>query len=271
MVNSKNTLGAGASGAAQNAQYDIESERFSQLEQAYARFWRDIGRLIVEAAQDMAEDEDFKEREVRWNKKNVLHRIKWADVDIDADRYELHLEPTGYLPSTRAGKTQAIEQLIAAGQIDPVWSTTLLDYPDIKRANMVRNAPLEWVLWAMEQLEDVEIDADGDVVEEESAGMPPPDPHMDLDLAIKVAKAVYQLHITEGDRENPTPPALLARYRTFIESCDAAKSAAATATPPPAPGMGAMTAPPMPGSPDMAGGMPPDMAALPPMPEGAIA
>ncbi len=269
MAQGKNSLGAGASGAALNEVYQQDSERFSQLEQAYARWWCDMGRLIMEAAQDLAEDEGFRETEVRWSKGNVLQKIKWKDVDLDSDRFELHLEPSGFMPQTRAGKMQAIEQLIANGMVDPKWATSLIDYPDLKRAQMVQNAPLEWCLWAMEEIADCELkggdqaggddelgegdstnESEAEIDEDKSRPIPAPDPHMDLDLAMSVAKASYQIAVTEG-----TPEPILARYLEFMDALDAEKqklSSGAPAMPagPPAP-MGGMPGPMPPGAPPM--------------------
>jgi len=275
MTQSKNPLGANASGAALAEFYDIESERFSQLEQGYATFWRDIGQLIVEAAQDLSDDAEFKKTEVKWSKKGSLYRMKWGDVDFKDDGMEVQLEEAGYLPQTRAGKMERIEALIAAGMLDPDWAMSLVDFPDLKQANRVRNAPLDWVLWAMEQLDDVEIDDKGEVVDAKSAPIPLIDDHMNLKLTMSVAKAFYQQHITNGTKDKPTPEALLTRYRTFIDSVDAqlAKNAPA-ATPPPAPGGMDMTAPPMPGAMDSTmppGGAPMDPAAAMLPPPGAIA
>jgi hypothetical protein len=263
MAQSKNPLGAGASGAALAEFYDIESERFSQLELAYARFWRDIGRLIIEAAQDMADDEEFRKGEVKWAKQSVIHKVAWKDVDLDADQYELHLEPTGFLPNTRAGKMQVIETLVANGYLDQKWAISLADFPDLKRANQVLVAPLEWALWALEQVDDVELtDDETEVDEEKSAEIPAPDPNMDLDLALALAKATYQMRIVEGTRGKPTPEPILERHRTFLEYLDTEKKKLSAAAPMPAPG------PAMPGMDPMAGAAPMPMNGAGPMPPG---
>ncbi len=264
MAQGKNPLGAGASGAALNEVYEQDSERFSQLEQGYARWWCDMGELVLEAARDLADDAGFRETEVRWGKNNVLHKIKWADVDLEADRFELHLEPSGYMPQTRAGKMQAVEQLVMNGMLDPKWAASLVDYPDLKRAQMVQNAPLEWCLWAMEQVTDAELTEDDSEVDEgKSATVPAPDPHMDLELAMAVGKAAYQIAVTEG-----TPEPILARFVSFIDSVDAEKKKLATGAPPPPPPdvMGMPPMDPMAGAP-----VDPMAAGLPPMPPMGVA
>lgn len=266
MAQGKNPLGAGASGAALNEVYEQDSERFSQLEQGYARWWCDMGELVLEAARDLSAEPGFLDTEVRWSKGNILQRIKWGDVDLEADRYELHLEPSGFMPSSRGGKIQIVEQLVANGMLDPKWASSLIDYPDLKRAQMVQNAPLEWCLWAMEQIADADLTEDGEAVNEEKAApIPAPDPHMDLDLAIAVAKASYQMAVTEG-----APEPILGRYLEFMDAVDAEKKKLAKGAP------AGPAGPPMPGAPmdPMAAAAPPiDPAmggALPPMPMGGV-
>jgi hypothetical protein len=217
MAQGKNMLGAGASGAALNEVYEQDSERFSQLEQSYARFHRDIARLVLEAAQDLSEDKEFRHSKIRWNRGNVMQEIEWADVDLDADRFELHLEASGYMPSSRAGKIQAVEQLAMNGWIEPSWVTTLLDFPDLKRALMVKNAPVEWALWAMEAIADAELnDDESEVIADKSATIPAPDPHIDLTFTMGVAKAAYNQHMVEQ-----APQPILDRFLSFMDALDA--------------------------------------------------
>lgn len=276
MAQSKNPLGAGASGAALAEFYDIESERFSQLEMAYARFWRQIGELVVDAAKDLSQEKDFRKREVRWVKRGVIERVRWVDINtgaLDDDRYQLRLEAAGYLPKTRAGKMQAIEQLIANGFLDPLWAPALIDFPDLEQANMIRSAPVDYAISCMEQVLDCEIDADGDVDEEKSEPVPTPDPDANLELLMAVAKALKLQQLAER-----SPSGVIERCAQWCELVDAAlKKAApppAPAMPPGPPGMAMnpMAAPmgPPPGPP-MAGppGMAPDPAGMPMM--GAIA
>jgi hypothetical protein len=218
MAQSKNPLGAGASGAALSEFYDIESERFSQLELAYARLWRDCGRLIIDAAQDLSQTKEFKRREVRWVKRGVIQRVKWGDVKTDLfndDRYQLRLEAAGYMPKTRSGKLQAVEQLIAGGFLDPKWAPSLLDFPDLEQANMIRQAPVEFVIAAMEDILDCEVDEDGMVIDEKSADMPTPIPEADLELCMAVGKALVLQQTAEK-----APEGVIRRARLWCELVD---------------------------------------------------
>lgn len=267
MVQGKNTLGAGASGAALNEVYQQDSERFSQLEQACARWWCDMAELGLEAARDLAEDEDFAKSEMAWPKKGVIQRVKWPKPHDD-EEFRLSLEASGFMPNTRGGKMQAIEQLIANGMIDPKWATSLIEYPDLKRAQMVQNSAVETALWAMDEIADCELNPDEEVDLAKSKPVPAPDPHMDLDFTMSVAKAFYNNSIREGD-----PHAVTARYLQFIDALDAEMKKAAKGAPAPAgPPMDSMAAA-MPADPMAAMGVPP-AAALPaapaPMPMGAL-
>lgn len=262
MAQSKNPLGAGASGAALQEFYDIESERFSQLELSYARFWRQIGELTIDAAHDLSQDKEFKKREVRWTNRNVIQRIAWGDADEDMlsdDRYQISLETAGYLPKTRAGKMQALEQLIAQGFLDPKWAPSLLDFPDLEQANMIRSAPVEYAISCMGDVLDCDVDADGDVIEEKSTPVPAPDPDADLQLLMDVAKALKLQQLAEK-----SPHGVIGRCAQWCELVDAAlKKGAPAPAQDPMMGDPAMmgAAPPM--GPPMAPGAP--MGAPPPM------
>lgn len=261
MAQGKNPLGAGASGAALNEIFVQDTIRFSQFSKAIAQAWKEVAELIIWAAQDLAEEPEFRESTVRVKRHGVLKSIKWGDVDLEADRYELHLEASGYLPNTRGGKMQAIEQLIAAGMLDPRWAMSLIEFPDIKRAMVIQNAPVEWALWAMDEIEDADLTEDGEVDEKTAAPIPAPDHHMDLDFVMAVAKAVYQTQVTQK-----VPPAILARYLTFIDTVDEAMKKAQPANA----NAGAMPGAP-PAADPMAAAMPADpAAALPPMPPGPM-
>lgn len=257
----KNPLGAGASGAALDAQYDIENEGHSQLERAYAQLWCDVARLGLEAAQDMAEDEGFRQSEMRWQHGNAIQQVKWADVDLDDDQFELHLEASGFLPSSRVGKMRAVESLVAAGMIDPKWATSLLDFPDLKNATAIQNAPVETALWVMGELEDAELSEDEtEVDEDKSAPIPAPDPHDDLEFLMGVAKAVHAIKKTEK-----APAPILARFVTYMDTLqaemDKLKPASTGQVAPPADPMMAGAPPGMAGP----APMPDPMMALPPM------
>lgn len=270
MAQSKNPLGAGASGAALENFYDIESERFSQTEKDYARLHRQIGELIVDAARDLSEDREFRKRPVKWVKRGVLQKGNWGDIEsslTDDDRYQLHLEAAGYLPKTRAGKMQAIEQLIANGFLDAKWAPSLFDFPDLEQANMIRSAPIDYAIACLEQIADCAVDKDGEVVEDKSEPVPVPDEHADLDLCMAVGKAALLQSIANKD-----PEGVRARYRTWCELVDTEMKKAAPAAmgdglggaalAPPGPAvMSPMGMPPMAGQP-----MPP---AMPPAPMGA--
>ncbi len=264
MAQGKNPLGAGASGAALNEVYQQDSERFSQTEQAYANLWVDATRLGFEAIKEAAEDEDFRSGELKWTRGGVTRSMAWGEIvdGLEDDEFELQLEPSGFMPSTRAGKMAAIEQLTANGMIDPRWTTSLLDFPDLKRALTVQNAPIEWILWAIDKLVDCELDDDQtEVVLEKSAEIPAPDPHVEMDFAFDVTKAFYQ-----QAQADDYPQPVLDRFLTFMDALDAEKKRAASGAQAPVPDPMAAGMPP--GDPMAAPPMDP-MAALPPMPMGA--
>src|SRR5690606_5849865 len=135
----------------------------------------------------------------------------------------------------------------------------------LKKAMVVENAPIELAIWAMEELEEAELDADGEVIEDKSAPIPAPDPHFDLEFLMGVTKAVYNIKVTEK-----VPPAILGRFLDFMDAIDAEQKKLAPATAEVEAPPGDPMAPPM--DPMMAGAPPADpMAAMaPPMPMGGM-
>lgn len=243
----KNPLGAGASGAALAEWYDIESERYRQTEQAYSQFSVDVAELYIDTAKTMAERGEVKQV-AKWTNRGVMQRISWKDVDMERDMFNLAIEPTGFLPDTRAGKLDAIERLAKVGLLEgPQLAQLFMDEPDIAKANAELNAARNNLDRVMEELAD------------EDAEFPGIDPHWNLAEAERMAKGEYNRAQADG-----APEAVLERFRKFISLVIAATKKAQAAMAPPAdpmamqdPGAG----PPMPA--DAQAGMPQPLPAGP--------
>jgi|SRR5688572_1388729 len=265
---SKNTLGAGASGVALDSFYDIQSERFAHVQAGYANFRLDCGELYIDAAYDIAEcreemddgeDENGEKRTKRKPytaahvDKQAVERLDWDGVSLERDQFTLRLEAVNFLPDTRAGKLAAVNELSLAGVIEKTYASSLFDEPDLERVNRIQNAAYNNLERCMEQIAD------------EDRDMPVVHPYLDLKLAKKMAMAYYNRAEAEG-----APDEVLGRYRAFI---DLLKAQEPPPPPPPAspPGMppGAPPMPPpggmpMPEAPIDPAAMAPPMPAMPP-------
>lgn len=222
------------SGVALQEYYDIQSERFADFEQNLGHCDVEVSELLIDEAKSLYQDNpDFA---ADWADQTLIHRIKWADVDMARDEFRMQLEPTSFLPDTRAGKLQLSEKLAEMGIIQGAEIGNLLGgHPDVDKVMRRRNAPLNAVLHHVELLKD------------EDENLPTPDSHMNLELAMEVMAAEYNDAIAEG-----APEEVLERFDEYMQMLEdmAAKTAPAQA--------------PQPGAIPPDGMQPPGVEALPP-------
>lgn len=215
------------SGAALREYNDIESERFVLPGQAYENFFMDLAALVIDEARELHEagvDLEVASHEKR-RRRSFIQKIRWADVNLDEDAYEMKVFPTSALPSTPAGRTATVEQWITAGFISREQGMALLDFPDIDQAMSLELAAYEVVLDAVEMMIE-----DGEYIA--------PEPYENVALSHKLVQAAYlraKLDRVPGER--------LQLLRDHMTACeDLMAMAAGPAQAPPAAG-----APPMPG------------------------
>lgn len=205
-ASSKNPLGSNASGKAIDTMYDIESDRFAQVELSYAMFRTDLGMLMIDEAKAMAEEAGSKGSDLkRSDLAPWITEIDWRKVKIDEGEYHLSIEPQNFLPDTRGGKLAAINEMAKAGLLtNPTVIASLFDEPDLTRAMRTRLAPYNNLLRVAEGLADDSIP----MLDLQ------PDVHMDLASGIEMMKAEY------NDAQACVPPAperILERYRSWID------------------------------------------------------
>jgi hypothetical protein len=208
------------SGVALAEYNDIESERFVIVGQAWEEFYLDVARLQIEAARQLHEagyDVEVK-AEDRRRRRSFLRKIKWSDVEMDDDAFQLKIFPASSLPQSPAGRKAAVEALFTANLISQPDALALLDFPDLDATLSRQLAPYELVL---DQIESI-LDENHYIA---------PEPFQDLALCITISQQVYLR--AKIDR---VPEERLQMLRDFIDAAkgleDAAKaSAAPTPTP----------------------------------------
>lgn len=254
----RSPLGNGASGIAIDNMEDLQSDRHAEFEGDYSHWRCDVGHLIIDACQRVAENRKRKAKadgkpstsySTTWMKGDTMQRIDWESAAMKEEQYSLQIEPTSYIPSTRAGKLAYAKELMDAGLMQRHHMLALFDEPDIAQHNRIELAAYNRALDVMEIL--------GDDAQE----APMPEPLWDLEVHLVFAKAFYQ--IAQNDR---APEEIQARYRDYADAVqdlmDQAKPAGDPAIMPPV-DPAAMGAPPPMGPP----GMPPEMGmGGPPMP-----
>lgn len=170
------------SGRALQVYNDLGSLRFLWFSQRFEAMHVEIARQFIDRARDLAKRNggDFAVPAER--DKYSLARIKWADVDMEADQYHLSVFPTSSLPADPAGRLAYVETMVRAGMISPQRGMFLLDFPDVEAELSLERAATEQIDRHVEMMLD-----DGRRMQ--------PSPYMDLSLTLKRV----QSHLLRGE------------------------------------------------------------------------
>lgn len=138
------------SGRALRVLADQESGRHAGLNQRWDDAWLDQAELTVTMAGHIAK------RNPGWTtnykKGSKIERIKWADVNLDRDCYELQVFPSSQLPYQPAGRLATVEELIQAGFVDQSQGKALLNFPDLEQFHSLELAGQEDIEWMIEEM-----------------------------------------------------------------------------------------------------------------------
>lgn len=203
---SRSALGPGASGIALETQYDIDSDRFRMPQANYARYRLQAAQCYIDAAARVSRRRQMEKGRrrswvaVSWKGKDAIEQLDYTKVELKDGDYRLRIEPIGFLPDTRAGKIEIVEQLAKAGVIPQWFVPALFDEPDLVEANRIILAAFKNCLKKMDVLADVDKDS------------PIPEQYNDLDLELKVATAYYNWVQAED-----APEDVQGRFRDYID------------------------------------------------------
>lgn len=125
---SKNPLGANASGAALAELGDNESERFYDFGQNCEKYAIDVAWNRFDLYEDLKDkSEPIKVTALTKSMgRSVLKELKWTDVRQEKESFVLRVFPTGMLSQTPALRRQEIERMIASQFITPEEGKALL-------------------------------------------------------------------------------------------------------------------------------------------------
>lgn len=237
------------SGVALQTYSDIETERFMIAAREYEEFFLEAARQTIRLVRRVAKNGGYS---VRYPGARTLEQIDWADVDIDDDAYVMKCYPTNLLASSPAGRLAQVQEMLAGGLIGPEEAKALLDFPDVERFMSLATAARDDVDMLLEMMI-------------EHGEYQPPEPFMDLQLAIRMTQSAYLRARTDG-----VPEDRLELLRRFMGDAKALLEKAAPPTTGPMPPV----APPdggIPMAPDMPPGVSLDMPPQLPPPVEAVA
>ena len=167
------------SGVAIREIQDIESERFMLISQRFEQMFIDLSEIVIDLSKDLYEDSDS----INIKSEDFVQTIKWSEVNLDKDAYVMKSWPTNMLPNTPGGKLQSVQELIQAGFIDAKDAMRLLDFPDLKEYQSLKDSNIELIHKLLSSMM-------------EGGKYEAPDSTLDLELSSKLGQQ-YQLKARE--------------------------------------------------------------------------
>lgn len=139
----KPDLGPDASGEAIRETTDIVGGRLQVIGQRWESFFVQVARVVVDMSRELYKgDQDLS---VTVREKDSLEKIKWKDVNLDDDRYQIQVFPVSAFPTTPSAKLQTMQELAKNGLMDPQWMMELMDIPDLKRFTSLQTSTSDLV------------------------------------------------------------------------------------------------------------------------------
>ncbi len=230
---------------------DIETGRFAQVAKRWEDFFMECARVMVDMSKDMYERNP--DLGVTYNEKKILKEIRWKDVDLQDNPFDIQTFPTSQLPDTPAGRIQTVTEYIQNNWISKERGMELLNLdPDLEQEVNIQTASLRLTeKWLSEMVEDGKYHK--------------PEPFMNLVLAQQIAQGIYNMLLHDG-----CPEDRLDLVRDFIMECIEMLKPP-PAPPPPPEEMGPPPGPPGMPPPGMEGMPPMDMTQPPPPPQPPMA
>jgi hypothetical protein len=221
---------------------NTETIRHTAEFRAWERFNLDCSKNIIRCLRELAEtDPDY---EVIFEKDDVLERVKWKEIDIDASKYRIKAKGTNLFKQDPAQQASQIMELIDRGALPPDAIFDAVKSPDLQMLAGDRNV----------MAKNIERRLDAVVKGPEYTDEMMPDPYMDLQMAKRLG--IQRKNKLEYNGEKWER---IQRVVQFLESVDAELAKLAPA--PPA-GAAAPAGPAGIGSPPPA---PPGVTAAPPV------
>jgi len=138
------------SGVAIQTHANMQTERFAVIGKAYEQFYIDLAYLVVDLMREIHKRDGSFSTKAPGSK--FLNTVDFGDADLENDEFTLKIYPTNLLPTTPEGRLDKVTKMFEAGMVSQEFALSLLDYPDLKAVNELNNAPLDNILWNIEQI-----------------------------------------------------------------------------------------------------------------------
>ena len=218
------------SGAALREYDDLQSDRFATLSKRYDNLYVDMAYQVIDLAKDIAERDGT--YSTVYPNKDGTREVNLPEADLLKDTYIIQCFDASSLPRDPAGRLQKIIEMIQSGMVSVQEGRRMLDFPDLEQQEKLANSGEERILYILDKII-------------EKGEYTPPDPFMDLNLAVQISNQYYNLYMPtklEPDRAE--------MIRTFNSQAIALQQAAQPPMPMAAPGQAPLAVPePLPTSP----------------------
>lgn len=167
------------SGEAIRSYDDIATDRYATLAKRYDNIFIDLAYQIIDLAKEIATREG--KYQTVYPNKDGTKEIDLVDMELTDDPFIIQVFNQSSLPKDPAGRMQKIAEMIQAGMLTVKEGRRLLDYPDLEQVEKLANASEERIYQILDK-----------IVEE--GAYTPPDPFMDLQLALELSVQYYNLY-----------------------------------------------------------------------------
>jgi hypothetical protein len=168
------------SGEAIRSYDDISTDRFASLSRKYDNFFVDLAYQIIDLAKDICEETG--KYETIYPGKDGTKTIDLPKASLLNDPFVIQCFNMSSLPKDPAGRMQKVVEMMQSGMITLKEGRRLLDFPDLGQIEKLANASEERIFQILD-----EIVEDGTYT--------PPDPFMDLQLAVELTTQYYNLYV----------------------------------------------------------------------------
>ncbi len=167
---------------------DQQSKRFMLVSDRYEQMHLDLALLTIDQSKDLfAQNPDLS---IQTIVNNNLKEIRWKDVDMDSDRFQMKAFPINAFSDSPAARLQQITAALQAGWLSQQRAEQLLEVmPDFKSEVSLSTSSLSRVRKALD-----------DIIHDNTYNQP--DIYLNLEEAETTAQAVLNLSFTNGVEED---------------------------------------------------------------------
>jgi hypothetical protein len=140
------------SGKAMLVYADVQSQRFQPSYQLFQNFFIKAARQILTLTRDVTKTHpNFEAKSIGRASMDI---IKAADALLDENEFDLELYPTNAFADDPAARLEQVQDMLAAGLLDPSTAKRLMDMPDLETEADYENASYNLVMSIVDRMID---------------------------------------------------------------------------------------------------------------------